>query len=99
MVNCGINSSKATGSYSEREKGLHKRITTYLSFGLQYLKMQAASCEKLLCSTANQITPLPSVLLKHCVDWLGLFMARSEPLCLIPIYRARTVLCNHQRFF
>ena len=38
-----------------------------------------------LSSTANQITRLHSVLLKHRVDWLGLFMARSEPLCLIPI--------------
>ena len=37
----------------------------------------------------------PSVLQ---VDRLGLFMARSEPLCLFPIYRARTVY-EHQIFW
>ena len=28
-----------------------------------------------------------SMLLKHCVDWPGVFMARSEPPCLFPVYR------------
>ena len=31
-----------------------------------------------LSSTTNQITPLPSVLLRLRVDWLGLFMAQFE---------------------
>ena len=31
------------------------------------------------------------MLLKQCVDWLGWFMARSEPLSLFPIYWARTI--------
>lgn len=30
-------------------------------------------------------------LFRACVDWLGLFMTQSKPLCLLPIYRARTV--------
>ena len=33
----------------------------------------------------------PIILLKLRVDWLKLFMGWFEPLCLIPIYRARTV--------
>ena len=48
------------------------------------------SC-RYLSSTANQITPLPPVLMKQCVDWLELFMAWSEPLCLFPIYSARVL--------
>ena len=38
------------------------------------------------------------MLLKHRVDWLGLIMALSEPLCLFPIYRARAVF-EHWSFF
>ena len=38
--------------------------------------------------------PLPSVLLKYCVNRLGLFM----PLCLFPIYIA-TVVYKHWSFF
>ena len=40
---------------------------------------------------------LPSLLLKVSVDWLGLFMAESEPLCVFPIYRPRAVF-KHQSF-
>ena len=47
-----------------------------------------------LSSTANRITLRASVPLKLGVDWLGLFMTHSEPLCLFPIYRVRTV-CEH----
>ena len=39
-------------------------------------------------STANQLPPLPSVLLKQCVDWLELFTSRSETLCLFPILQS-----------
>ena len=49
--------------------------------------------EKLLIfelNTQSTYTP-PPVLLKHRVDWLVLFMCRSEPLCLFPIYKARNV--------
>ena len=35
-------------------------------------------------STANEVTPLSSVPLKLCVDWQGLFMAQSKPLCCFP---------------
>src|SRR4029434_11236608 len=42
-------------------------------------------------STANQITPLPSVLMKQHVDWLELFMVWSEPLCFFTIYSGSNV--------
>ena len=39
------------------------------------------------------------MLLKHvCVDWLGLFMAWSESLCLFPNYTVRA-LNEHLTFF
>ena len=38
------------------------------------------------------------MLLKHHVDWLGLFIARSEPLCLFPTYKVRTVDDHHSSF-
>ena len=53
-----------------------------------HLKVQPAILTKecgYLSSTVNQITPLPSMLLKQHADWLELFMAWSEPLCLFPI--------------
>ena len=49
-----------------------------------------------LNSTANQITSIPSVLLKH---WSRLFIDWSEPLSLFPIYRARTVYKDWSFFF
>ena len=42
--------------------------------------------------SSNQITPLPSLLLKQHVDWLEKSRAQSEPLCLLSIYRARIVV-------
>ena len=46
-----------------------------------------------LNSTANEISHLSSVLLMQCVmNYNGIqLMVRSEPLCLFPIHRARTV--------
>ena len=63
-------------------------IMPQLSTGFSFNFAKGCWC---LCSTANQITPCSSMLLKHSVDWLGVFMSRSKPLCLFPIYRARTV--------
>ena len=56
----------------------------YFSFGLRLSsKTQSAILAKGfwgLSSTANQMTPLPSMLLKQHVDWLELFMDRSKLL-------------------
>ena len=47
--------------------------------------------ERLLIFEFNSLSAM-----KQRVDWPDLFMAKSEPLCLFPKYRARTVL-EHPR--
>ena len=75
--------------------GEKKHIRRHLKFGF------AKGC-RYLCSTGNQIIPHMPVLLKHGVDFLGLFMALSEtlgPRHYVCFPFTEPGLYKHQRFF
>ena len=60
-------------------------------------KMQSGFLEKgpwfLRVQQPIELQPLPSVLLRICINRRTLFVAQPEPLCRFPICKARTMYC------
>ena len=67
-------------------------ITNMIALNVtQLLLLACCTVKHAICDSANQMTPLPFMLLKQCVDWLESYTAWCKPLYLVPIHRAMTV--------